>query len=132
MFFFFCFFFFKQKTAYEMLRSLVGSEMCIRDSSYTFPILSYSTCYLLYISSSSFKYSTQVFAFLHHLYLSPFHIYSQLSPTNHNDLSLLCVHSQTVLSKPISKTCYHLQLQHAKSSAHARISVLISYIITTS
>eukprot|EP00658_Telonema_sp_P-2_P083452 TRINITY_DN9042_c0_g1_i3.p1 TRINITY_DN9042_c0_g1~~TRINITY_DN9042_c0_g1_i3.p1 ORF type:complete len:368 (+),score=69.64 TRINITY_DN9042_c0_g1_i3:56-1159(+) len=31
----FCiFFFFKQKTAYEMLRSLVGSEMCIRDSSY--------------------------------------------------------------------------------------------------
>src|SRR5678815_915838 len=27
-----CFFFFKQKTAYEMLRSLVGSEMCIRDS----------------------------------------------------------------------------------------------------
>ena len=25
----FCFF--KQKTAYEMLRSLVGSEMCIRD-----------------------------------------------------------------------------------------------------
>ena len=26
----FCFF--KQKTAYEMLRSLVGSEMCIRDS----------------------------------------------------------------------------------------------------
>eukprot|EP00658_Telonema_sp_P-2_P012662 TRINITY_DN14820_c0_g1_i1.p1 TRINITY_DN14820_c0_g1~~TRINITY_DN14820_c0_g1_i1.p1 ORF type:complete len:305 (-),score=65.92 TRINITY_DN14820_c0_g1_i1:141-1055(-) len=29
----FFFFFFKQKTAYEMLRSLVGSEMCIRDSS---------------------------------------------------------------------------------------------------
>ena len=25
------FVFFKQKTAYEMLRSLVGSEMCIRD-----------------------------------------------------------------------------------------------------
>ena len=24
-------FFFKRKTAYEMLRSLVGSEMCIRD-----------------------------------------------------------------------------------------------------
>ena len=37
--FFFCFvfFFFKQKTAYEMLRSLVGSEMCIRDRlNYTF------------------------------------------------------------------------------------------------
>ena len=29
------FFFFKQKTAYEMLRSLVGSEMCIRDSDFT-------------------------------------------------------------------------------------------------
>ncbi len=28
---FFCFFFFKQKTAYEMSASLVGSEMCIRD-----------------------------------------------------------------------------------------------------
>eukprot|EP00658_Telonema_sp_P-2_P029886 TRINITY_DN22663_c0_g1_i1.p1 TRINITY_DN22663_c0_g1~~TRINITY_DN22663_c0_g1_i1.p1 ORF type:complete len:202 (-),score=52.13 TRINITY_DN22663_c0_g1_i1:166-771(-) len=27
------FFFFKQKTAYEMLRSLVGSEMCIRGNS---------------------------------------------------------------------------------------------------
>ena len=26
------FFFVKKKTAYEMLRSLVGSEMCIRDS----------------------------------------------------------------------------------------------------
>eukprot|EP00658_Telonema_sp_P-2_P036612 TRINITY_DN26446_c0_g1_i1.p1 TRINITY_DN26446_c0_g1~~TRINITY_DN26446_c0_g1_i1.p1 ORF type:complete len:359 (-),score=75.11 TRINITY_DN26446_c0_g1_i1:192-1268(-) len=31
----FLFFFFKQKTAYEMLRSLVGSEMCIRDSGYS-------------------------------------------------------------------------------------------------
>eukprot|EP00658_Telonema_sp_P-2_P039723 TRINITY_DN2837_c0_g4_i2.p1 TRINITY_DN2837_c0_g4~~TRINITY_DN2837_c0_g4_i2.p1 ORF type:complete len:261 (+),score=100.87 TRINITY_DN2837_c0_g4_i2:87-869(+) len=31
--FIFFFFFFKQKTAYEMLRSLVGSEMCIRDRS---------------------------------------------------------------------------------------------------
>ena len=29
------FFFFKQKTAYEMLRSLVGSEMCIRDRAHT-------------------------------------------------------------------------------------------------
>ncbi len=28
---FFDFFFFKQKTAYEMSASLVGSEMCIRD-----------------------------------------------------------------------------------------------------
>ena len=33
----FCvFFFFKQKTAYEMLRSLVGSEMCIRDRGYVY------------------------------------------------------------------------------------------------
>ena len=29
----FFFFFFKQKTAYEIRLSLVGSEMCIRDSS---------------------------------------------------------------------------------------------------
>ena len=35
---FFCFFFFKQKTAYEMLRSLVGSEMCIRDRYYLFEL----------------------------------------------------------------------------------------------
>ena len=28
---FFIFFFFKQKTAYEIMPSLVGSEMCIRD-----------------------------------------------------------------------------------------------------
>eukprot|EP00658_Telonema_sp_P-2_P035354 TRINITY_DN2572_c0_g1_i1.p3 TRINITY_DN2572_c0_g1~~TRINITY_DN2572_c0_g1_i1.p3 ORF type:complete len:110 (+),score=34.46 TRINITY_DN2572_c0_g1_i1:61-390(+) len=33
MLYLFFFFFFKQKTAYEMLRSLVGSEMCIRDRS---------------------------------------------------------------------------------------------------
>ena len=31
------FFFFKQKTAYEIMPSLVGSEMCIRDSLYPFP-----------------------------------------------------------------------------------------------
>src|SRR5428012_9611 len=31
MFFRFLFFFFKQKTAYEIMPSLVGSEMCIRD-----------------------------------------------------------------------------------------------------
>eukprot|EP00831_Metopus_contortus_P009510 TRINITY_DN13661_c0_g2_i1.p2 TRINITY_DN13661_c0_g2~~TRINITY_DN13661_c0_g2_i1.p2 ORF type:complete len:152 (-),score=29.32 TRINITY_DN13661_c0_g2_i1:5-460(-) len=30
----FIFFFFKQKTAYEMQRGLVGSEMCIRDRIY--------------------------------------------------------------------------------------------------
>src|SRR5660397_257438 len=32
VFFCFVFFFFKQKTAYEIRLSLVGSEMCIRDS----------------------------------------------------------------------------------------------------
>ena len=32
MLFRFSFFFFKQKTAYEIMPSLVGSEMCIRDS----------------------------------------------------------------------------------------------------
>ena len=32
------FFFFKQKTAYDMLRSLVGSEMCIRDSNKSYYI----------------------------------------------------------------------------------------------
>eukprot|EP00658_Telonema_sp_P-2_P081872 TRINITY_DN8504_c0_g1_i6.p1 TRINITY_DN8504_c0_g1~~TRINITY_DN8504_c0_g1_i6.p1 ORF type:complete len:235 (+),score=74.68 TRINITY_DN8504_c0_g1_i6:74-778(+) len=33
------FFFFKQKTAYEMLRSLVGSEMCIRDRYKKVPVV---------------------------------------------------------------------------------------------
>ena len=32
--FYYVFFFFKQKTAYEIRLSLVGSEMCIRDSDY--------------------------------------------------------------------------------------------------
>ena len=31
------FFFVKQKTAYELLRCLVGSEMCIRDRSSSWP-----------------------------------------------------------------------------------------------
>ena len=35
------FFFFKQKTAYEMLRSLVGSEMCIRDRLHPLAIAAY-------------------------------------------------------------------------------------------
>src|SRR5674536_391821 len=42
------FFFFKQKTAYEMLRSLVGSEMCIRDRA----------CLLDRSRSSTFRAST--------------------------------------------------------------------------
>ena len=35
------FFFFKQKTAYEMLRSLVGSEMCIRDRGGAYGLFQY-------------------------------------------------------------------------------------------
>ena len=42
-------FFFKQKTAYEIMPSLVGSEMCIRDSIYIyvnagFMITVFQTC----------------------------------------------------------------------------------------
>ena len=33
------FFFFEQKTSYELLRSLVGSEMCIRDRAQTDRVL---------------------------------------------------------------------------------------------
>ena len=36
------FFFFKQKTAYEISACLVGSEMCIRDRSGATDVLSYS------------------------------------------------------------------------------------------
>ncbi len=32
------FFFFKRKTAYEVLRSLVGAEMCISDGTLTLPV----------------------------------------------------------------------------------------------
>ena len=46
-------FFFKQKTAYEMLRSLVGSEMCIRDSCDAACVRKSSccTCHLVFILS---------------------------------------------------------------------------------
>eukprot|EP00658_Telonema_sp_P-2_P057711 TRINITY_DN46125_c0_g1_i1.p1 TRINITY_DN46125_c0_g1~~TRINITY_DN46125_c0_g1_i1.p1 ORF type:complete len:183 (-),score=51.52 TRINITY_DN46125_c0_g1_i1:88-636(-) len=47
-------FFFKQKTAYEMLRSLVGSEMCIRDRATIarFGFISgFTTCAVLYSSA---------------------------------------------------------------------------------
>ena len=45
---FLVFFFFKQKTAYDMLRSLVGSEMCIRDSMKESPGISdVSSCDIL-------------------------------------------------------------------------------------
>eukprot|EP00828_Plagiopyla_frontata_P042716 TRINITY_DN6458_c0_g1_i4.p1 TRINITY_DN6458_c0_g1~~TRINITY_DN6458_c0_g1_i4.p1 ORF type:complete len:119 (+),score=30.40 TRINITY_DN6458_c0_g1_i4:26-382(+) len=35
----FLFFFFKQKTAYEISACLVGSEMCIRDSNFAFEMI---------------------------------------------------------------------------------------------
>eukprot|EP00658_Telonema_sp_P-2_P076251 TRINITY_DN66424_c0_g1_i1.p1 TRINITY_DN66424_c0_g1~~TRINITY_DN66424_c0_g1_i1.p1 ORF type:complete len:100 (-),score=16.02 TRINITY_DN66424_c0_g1_i1:158-457(-) len=63
------FFFFKQKTAYEMLRSLVGSEMCIRDSLSTVLISSTTTalvcsstakCWGLLSLSSCFRSALQV------------------------------------------------------------------------
>ena len=37
-------FYCKQKTAYEMLRSLVGSEMCIRDSDYDAAVMAGGHC----------------------------------------------------------------------------------------
>ena len=43
-------FFFKQKTAYEMLRSLVGSEMCIRDSKNTSPLTKKKTILIIKIA----------------------------------------------------------------------------------
>eukprot|EP01015_Nassula_variabilis_P032698 TRINITY_DN7689_c0_g1_i3.p2 TRINITY_DN7689_c0_g1~~TRINITY_DN7689_c0_g1_i3.p2 ORF type:complete len:142 (+),score=16.35 TRINITY_DN7689_c0_g1_i3:1-426(+) len=49
------FFFFKQKTAYEMLRSLVGSEMCIRDRSlpqYSFNNLLFFHSQIIFLPSS--------------------------------------------------------------------------------
>eukprot|EP00658_Telonema_sp_P-2_P061425 TRINITY_DN50124_c0_g1_i7.p1 TRINITY_DN50124_c0_g1~~TRINITY_DN50124_c0_g1_i7.p1 ORF type:complete len:138 (+),score=22.40 TRINITY_DN50124_c0_g1_i7:94-507(+) len=45
------FFFFKQKTAYEMLRSLVGSEMCIRDRLYTNNTMTLCTMTLYWVQS---------------------------------------------------------------------------------
>eukprot|EP00825_Cyclidium_porcatum_P051307 TRINITY_DN9401_c0_g1_i1.p2 TRINITY_DN9401_c0_g1~~TRINITY_DN9401_c0_g1_i1.p2 ORF type:complete len:111 (-),score=18.13 TRINITY_DN9401_c0_g1_i1:29-361(-) len=45
------FFFFKQKTAYEIMPSLVGSEMCIRDSITPFPFF---TSQFLFFSLSFF------------------------------------------------------------------------------
>src|SRR5450756_2722979 len=38
VFLLYSFFFFKQKTAYEIMPSLVGSEMCIRDRAALLPI----------------------------------------------------------------------------------------------
>eukprot|EP00658_Telonema_sp_P-2_P057091 TRINITY_DN45557_c0_g1_i1.p1 TRINITY_DN45557_c0_g1~~TRINITY_DN45557_c0_g1_i1.p1 ORF type:complete len:144 (+),score=48.80 TRINITY_DN45557_c0_g1_i1:30-461(+) len=49
------FFFFKQKTAYEMLRSLVGSEMCIRDSSHPRPTVVKTAQEILTLVAMSFR-----------------------------------------------------------------------------
>ena len=46
-FFFGFFFFFKQMTAYEVLRSLVASEMCITDMGQTCPALHFPASALL-------------------------------------------------------------------------------------
>ena len=50
------FFFFKQKTAYEIMPSLVGSEMCIRDSVWTHQLMRYTTyqvrVYLMFCGKS--------------------------------------------------------------------------------
>ncbi len=47
-------FFFKQKTAYEMLRSLVGSEMCIRDRRQT-AFSDFSVCRLNVTAKNNVK-----------------------------------------------------------------------------
>src|SRR5450756_2907614 len=52
------FFFFKQKTAYEIMPSLVGSEMCIRDRLRTTRALLGSICLRLSIAFSAL-YSCQ-------------------------------------------------------------------------
>ena len=51
----FCFFFFKQKTAYEISACLVGSEMCIRDRYY---INNQKSGLEVYISGATQKYVT--------------------------------------------------------------------------
>ena len=48
------FFFVKQKTAYDMLRSLVGSEMCIRDSYY--PTFEDKLTHLFYVANKSHSF----------------------------------------------------------------------------
>eukprot|EP00825_Cyclidium_porcatum_P004356 TRINITY_DN12037_c0_g1_i1.p1 TRINITY_DN12037_c0_g1~~TRINITY_DN12037_c0_g1_i1.p1 ORF type:complete len:132 (-),score=28.84 TRINITY_DN12037_c0_g1_i1:65-460(-) len=52
------FFFFKQKTAYEIMPSLVGSEMCIRDRSQTQEIKKKQTIYFLIKQPQSNKYTS--------------------------------------------------------------------------
>ena len=51
-----CIFFFKQKTSYELLRSLVGSEMCIRDSLWTGPDHKYQALQILFLSMLAHRY----------------------------------------------------------------------------
>ena len=54
---FYIFFFFKQKTAYEMLRSLVGSEMCIRDSTWAKVSGRSSTNFSILVVSKLYAYT---------------------------------------------------------------------------
>src|SRR5664279_5555407 len=52
------FFFFKQKTAYEIGVRLVGSEMCIRDRPFSSPAYQFCTVEYLIVASSSATSST--------------------------------------------------------------------------
>ena len=47
------FFFFKQKTAYEIMPSLVGSEMCIRDSGFCYDDVNDQSTLLQYDSADA-------------------------------------------------------------------------------
>ncbi|CZR93954.1 hypothetical protein CDFC105_33132 [Clostridioides difficile] len=58
------FFFFKQKTAYEMLRSLVGSEMCIRDRSVIIGILHLSSLGIFKSMNKSFTFLLPIASFI--------------------------------------------------------------------
>ncbi len=51
--------FFKQKTAYEIMTSLMGSEMCTRDS-YNTDSLHLNSCDFLYSSNSSKMYASYI------------------------------------------------------------------------
>ena len=54
------FFFFKQKTAYEIMPSLVGSEMCIRDSS---PIYADNIKYVNLVSNEEFGATVEAYMY---------------------------------------------------------------------
>eukprot|EP00658_Telonema_sp_P-2_P075770 TRINITY_DN65512_c0_g1_i1.p1 TRINITY_DN65512_c0_g1~~TRINITY_DN65512_c0_g1_i1.p1 ORF type:complete len:117 (-),score=53.07 TRINITY_DN65512_c0_g1_i1:49-399(-) len=69
------FFFFKQKTAYEMLRSLVGSEMCIRDS---------RLCAVTTFSSPNIAKQQHIFMFLAIIFYPDTTYFLSLSPLFNN------------------------------------------------